>query len=154
MIKVMFVCLGNICRSPMAEAVFQQMVYDAGLEEQIFVASSGTTGWHNGEPAHTGTRKVLAKHGINYRGRSQRIDYGDYSDPDSYIIAMDEHNVADLRRRFGDSPRLSKLLDYAQNTHETDVPDPYYGGGFDYVYQLVVDSCTGLLTMLRREHNL
>ena len=154
MIKVMFVCLGNICRSPMAEAVFQQMLVDEGLEEAIFVESSGTGRWHIGEPAHSGTRAVLAANGIQYRGRGQQITRRDYEDANSYIVAMDDSNVENLQRLFGENARLSKLLDYAGTNDESNVPDPYYGGGFDYVYELVVDGCTGLLAMVRREQGL
>ncbi len=156
MVKVMFVCLGNICRSPMAEAIFQKMVEEAGLAEQILVESSGTSGWHNGEPAHSGTRDVLYKNGILpggriYRGRSQEITYSDYSQPDSYIVAMDQSNVDNLRQRFGDHPQLSLLLEHASNSEQTEVPDPYYMGGFDLVFELVQDGCQGLLLHIRQD---
>lgn len=142
-LRVLFVCLGNICRSPMAEAVFQQMVNDAGLDDQIIVESAGTGAWHVGERAHGGTRDVLARHGIVYKGQAQQVSRSDMRDPDTIIVAMDDSNLRDLKR-LGDHPRLYRLLDFATETPIREVPDPYYSGGFDKVYTLVVDGCRGL----------
>ncbi len=153
-VNVLFVCLGNICRSPMAEAVFQQMVNDAGLSEQIKVDSAGTGFWHVGERAHPGTRRVLAQHGIQYNGRARQVTAADMADPDTWIIAMDGENMRDLERRYGRHPRAARLLDYAANAQERSVPDPYYTGNFEYVYQLVSDGCRGLLDAIREENNL
>ncbi len=159
MVKLIFICLGNICRSPMAEAIFQQMVEEADLAELILVESAGTSGWHNGEPAHGGTRDVLFRNGIQpggrvYRGRSQEITYREYSDPSTYIVAMDQSNIDTLRQRFGDHPRLSLLLTYASDYEQTEVPDPYYTGGFDLVYELVQAGCRGLLQHIREQEKL
>lgn len=150
-VRVLFVCLGNICRSPMADGVFQQLVEDAGLSDQILVDSAGTSSWHVGEQAHSGTRRILKQHGIRYNGRSRQVTHQDMADNSTYIIAMDENNLNDLRRTFGSHPRLYRLLDFAANTHEKNVPDPYYQGNFEYVYQLVLDGCTGLLETIRRQ---
>ena len=150
-VRVLFVCLGNICRSPMADGVFQQLVGDAGLSDQILVDSAGTSSWHVGEQAHSGTRRILKQHGIRYNGRSRQVTHQDMADSSTYIIAMDENNLNDLRRTFGSHPRLYRLLDFAANTHEKNVPDPYYQGNFEYVYQLVLDGCTGLLETIRRQ---
>ena len=150
-VRVLFVCLGNICRSPMADGVFQQLVEDAGLSDQILVDSAGTSSWHVGEQAHSGTRRILKQHGIRYNGRSRQVTHQDMADSSTYIIAMDENNLNDLRRTFGSHPRLYRLLDFAANTHEKNVPDPYYQGNFEYVYQLVLDGCTGLLETIRRQ---
>ncbi|HSH02477.1 MAG TPA: low molecular weight protein-tyrosine-phosphatase [Anaerolineae bacterium] len=153
MVQVVFVCLGNICRSPMADAVFQQMVKEAGLAEQIQVDSAGTGGWHAGEKAHRGTRQILAKHGVPYDGRARQVAERDMT-PKTYVIAMDSQNKADLEARFGTHPRLHMLLSFAERAEVIDVPDPYYTGNFDYVYELVSDGCRGLLAHIRAEEGL
>lgn len=157
-IHVLFVCLGNICRSPMAEAIFQKLVIDANLGDKFVIESAGTGGWHVGDPAHGGTRKVLAKHGINYRGQSAQISHSDVQDQSKYIIAMDSQNTRDLRAKFGDLPRMHRLLSFSEQVKQTDrtldVPDPYYSGGFDKVYDLVLEGCVGLLDHIRQQHNL
>jgi protein-tyrosine phosphatase len=153
MIHVNFICLGNICRSPMAEAVFRKLVTDAGLAGKIAVDSAGTGSWHVGEPAHQGTRRILSRHGIDYSGRARQVVKTDMA-PDHYIIAMDESNMDELRRRFGDHPRLFRMLDFAGDVAERDVPDPYYSGNFDYVYRLVEAGCRGLLDHIRQEQGL
>ncbi|MEZ4517753.1 MAG: low molecular weight protein-tyrosine-phosphatase [Chloroflexota bacterium] len=151
MTKVLFVCLGNICRSPMAEAVFQRMVVDAGLEAEITVDSAGTSSYHVGERAHPGTRRVLARHGIAYEGRARQIRNSDVTGSDTFIVAMDQDNVADLQRTFGEDLQVTRLLEYAQQTDIHDVPDPYYSDNFDLVYRLIEDGCRGLLTHIRLE---
>lgn len=152
-IKVLFVCLGNICRSPMAEAVFQKMVDEAGLSNQITVDSAGTGSWHVGEKAHRGTRRVLSQHGIEYNGRARQVRSQDL-DPQTYVIAMDQSNLTDLERAFGSHPRLYRLLDFASQNEVRDVPDPYYNGNFEYVYQLVSDGCAGLLATIREQEGI
>lgn len=148
-VRVLFVCLGNICRSPMAEAVFQNLVDDAGLSGRITVDSAGTSAYHVGEPAHPGTRRVLSHHGIHYEGRARQIKPEDAVTGSTYLIAMDTENLDDLRRRFGDLPSIHRLLDYATHTSVHDIPDPYYSDNFDYVYRLVDDGCRGLLASIR-----
>lgn len=154
MVNVLFVCLGNICRSPMAEAVFQQMVDEAGLAAQIRVDSVGTGDWHVGDPAHPGTRQILQAHGIPYNGRSRLIRASDVANPKDYIIGMDMSNLQNVRRVFGDHPNMHRLLDFARETAVKDVPDPYYHDNFDYVFQLVNDGCRGLLDTIRRQQDL
>ncbi len=153
-VRVLFVCLGNICRSPMAEAVFRRMVEEARLSDSIEVDSAGTSAYHVGEPAHPGTRRVLARHGIQYDGRARQLIGGDAGGDAVYLIAMDSENLAALRQRFGDAPRIHRLLDFAAHTAVRDVPDPYYSDNFDYVYRLVEDGCRGLLNAIRAEAGL
>lgn len=138
----------------MAEAVFQRLVDEAGLGDRIGVDSAGTGGGHVGEKAHVGTRRVLAVHGIVYNGRSRQIAPHDMQNKADYIIAMDAQNLHDLRVRFGTHPQLYRLLDFATHTSERDVPDPYYTGNFDYVYQLVSDGCHGLLQTIRQKEKI
>ena len=153
-VKVLFVCLGNICRSPMAEAVFTELVREAGLEDKFEIDSAGTGSWHVGEKAHRGTRQVLADHGIQYRGRSRQVGRGDLAKDWTYIIAMDQSNLHQLRHTFGDHPRMCRLLDFAPQSDIRDVPDPYFRGNFDDVYQLVEEGCRGLLGAIREQEHI
>lgn len=153
-VNVLFVCLGNICRSPMAEGVFRQMVSEAGLAEAIQVDSAATSAYHVGEQAHPGTRRELARHGIAYEGRARQIQPSDLAQDSVYVVAMDQQNLIDLRRRFGDETEFLRLLDFAGQTDVRDVPDPYYSDNFDYVYRLVEDGCRGLLAHIRHTERL
>lgn len=153
-IKVLFVCLGNICRSPMAEAVFRRLVEEAGLASRFEIDSAGTGSWHVGEPAHSGTRRILARHQIAYHGRARQVTPADMAATDTYIISMDESNVRDLERRYGRHPRLFRLLAFAPETGERNVPDPYYTDNFETVYRLVLDGCRGLLRHICQENQI
>lgn len=153
-INVLFVCLGNICRSPMAEAVFQQLVDEAGLTDKFHIDSAGTGSWHIGEKAHPGTRAILKEHGIAYNGRARQVTAQDMADPQTYIITMDQSNSSNLRRQFGKHANQYRLLDFSSQKAESDVPDPYYTNNFEYVYQLVTDGCKGLLETIRQREGL
>ena len=145
MIKILFVCHGNICRSPMAEFVMKDMVKKQGLEDQFYIASAATSMEEIGNPVHYGTRNKLAQFGISVAGkyavRMQRSDYQKYD----YIVGMDNWNYRNMLRIVGKDKehKLSLLLDYTD--HPRDVADPWYTGDFETTYEDVVAGCEGLL---------
>lgn len=159
MIRVLFVCMGNICRSPMAEAVFQHMVDEAGLSKHFQIDSAGTGDWHVGEMAHSGTRTVLQKHNIPYDGRARQFISRDWSEFD-YILAMDESNLAGMMRLkpHPDAHAEAKLFLSDANADKTtsiaQVPDPYYTGKYDQTYDLVIIGAKALLKAIRKKHGI
>ncbi|NWF67848.1 MAG: low molecular weight phosphotyrosine protein phosphatase [Chloroflexi bacterium] len=156
MIKVLFVCLGNICRSPMAEAVFQHMVNQAGLSDKILVDSAGTGSWHVGETAHRGTLGVLSKNGIAYHGRARQFTRSDLQEFD-YVLAMDAENLSDIQRAASPRAKVMLFLELAyqaQTVTLREVPDPYYDGRFEYVFGLVNKGAAALLAHIRAQHGL
>lgn len=153
-VRVLFVCLGNICRSPMAEGVFRHQVAQAGLAGRIQADSAGTGAWHVGEAPHTGTRRVLREHGIEYSHAARVVTRDDFQHFD-YIVALDSDNLYSLRTMASGStirPRL--LMEYAPNASTRDVPDPYYTGRFEEVYGLVEQGCQALLNHIIRTEGL
>jgi protein-tyrosine phosphatase len=149
-IRVLFVCMGNICRSPMAEALFRHQVAEAGLADRFVIDSAGTGSWHVGEPPHRGTLAVLARHGVEAgQQRARQLTPDDFSSFD-YVVAMDAENLAEIGRfRRDPHARVSLLLDHAPGLDTREVPDPYYSGGFEHVYRLVEAGCSGLLAQIR-----
>jgi protein-tyrosine phosphatase len=152
--RVLFVCLGNICRSPTAEAVMLHKVAEAGLSELIEVDSAGTGNWHIGEAPDERARQCGARHGYDLEPlRARQVEPADFEDFD-LILAMDEANLRDLRRLC--PPELQSkvrlLMEYAPQTGERVVQDPYFGGGdgFERVLQACEQACTGLLGVLQR----
>ncbi|OCT13736.1 protein tyrosine phosphatase [Paenibacillus pectinilyticus] len=160
MIQVLFVCLGNICRSPMAEAVFRHQVKLAGLADVIQIDSAGTGDWHIGHPPHQGTRDILDRHQISYEGMKARQVRSDDFTQFTYIIAMDDSNVTNLGSFAPDSKdeekraSIHKLLDFSSDRKLSDVPDPYYTGNFQEVYEMVEESCSRLLAFIVKKENL
>jgi protein-tyrosine phosphatase len=153
-LSVLFVCLGNICRSPTAEGVFRKLVEDAGLEAYIRIDSAGTAGYHEGAPPDARAAAAASARGINLGGlRARRVIPRDFEEFD-LIVAMDEENILDLRQVAPDGARarIVLLLDYATGGRGRAVPDPYYGGknGFEQVLDLVTEGCSGLLEDVRR----
>jgi protein-tyrosine phosphatase len=151
-INILFVCLGNICRSPMAEAVFRDLVEKEGEADRFEIASAGTGEWHVGEPPHRGTRETLKRHGIEPNGLVAKHVSQAMLDRADYVIAMDGENVADLRSWRIDRAKVSRILDYAPDVEARDIPDPYYDGRFELVYQLVSKGAQGLLEQIRKQY--
>lgn len=152
MVKVLFVCMGNICRSPMAEAVFRQMVAEAGLSDKISVDSAGTSRWEVGSPAHPGTLNILRKHGIAHEGRARQVKHDDLSEFD-YVLAMDRENLSFLLQyATGTTAEIRLFLSYAKEAgliSTDEVPDPYYDDNFARTYDLVTVGCQALLFHIR-----
>jgi protein-tyrosine phosphatase len=153
MIRVLFVCLGNICRSPIAEAVFARQVRDAGLEHEIEADSAGTGDWHVGKLPHHGTRQILAQKGVSYDHRARQILASDLERFD-YVITMDNDNFRAVREIGEGKAIVRPFLSYAPSVGVTQVPDPYYSGNFDEVYGMAVVASEGLLSAIRRERGL
>jgi low molecular weight protein-tyrosine phosphatase len=160
MVRVNFVCMGNICRSPTAEGVMRHLVEEAGLRHAIEVDSSGTSGYHVGDAPDPRSRAEAARRGISLAGmRSRRFASADFS-TFQYNIAVDDYNLRILEGQASDDEArasLSLLRDHdPAERRGQDVPDPYYGGanGFPKVYDIVEGACRGLLDTLRREHGL
>ena len=139
----------------MAEGIFRHLVEEAGLSDRVVVDSAGTGSWHIGEQAHRGTRQVLQKHGIHYSGRARQITLDDLDNYD-YILAMDHDNLSALRRLAGNNSRaeMRLFMDYADGMSGSEVPDPYYSGRFEEVYQLVRAGAEGLLAHIRQQYGL
>lgn len=156
MVRVCFVCLGNICRSPTAEAVMRHLVKAAGLEKRIAIESAGTGDWHVGHVRDQRSRAVGEARGIPLSGTARQFVPEDFDDFD-HVLAMDQSNRAELLRLARDDRDRAKvaLLRSFDPTAPADaeVPDPYYGGarGFDEVFDICERACRGLLATLRRE---
>ncbi|MGD6817823.1 low molecular weight protein-tyrosine-phosphatase [Metabacillus sp. 113a] len=156
MIHVLFVCLGNICRSPMAEAVFREMVKKEGLENKITADSAGTGDWHIGKAPHEGTQEILTRSGISFEGLAARQFIKEDLPKFDYIICMDAENLGNVRRMAGYSQtgHIGRLLDFVEEAEVLDVPDPYFTGNFDEVYELVSSGCRGLLEEIKENEKL
>ena len=149
MIHILFVCLGNICRSPMAEFVMKDLLKKQGLSERVQVASAATSTWEIGNPVHHGTRNKLAEHGISCKGKTARlITKSDYAAYD-YIIGMEQSNMDDMLGILGGDAegKLSLLLDWTG--HPGSVADPWYTGDFEATWQDVLAGCQALLEQIR-----
>ncbi|MBF0715355.1 low molecular weight protein-tyrosine-phosphatase [Gemelliphila palaticanis] len=148
MVKVLFVCLGNICRSPMAEAVFRKMVNDEKLDDKIKIDSAATSTWEQGNPVHHGTRDRLAKEGISVKGMYSRTLEDKDLDYD-YIVGMDESNIKNIQKFIGKRPagKVKMLLEYANE--KRGIADPWYTGDFDTTYNDVIKGSKALLEHIK-----
>ena len=161
-ISVLFVCLGNICRSPLAEAVFRQVVTEEGLGDRFRIDSAGTSGYHDGESPDPRTTEVAARRGVEVSGTSRKVTRRDAVEFD-YLVAMDADNLREVEALVdranldGDGPATHLLREFdPESDGDLEVPDPYFGGpqGFDNVHDLVERSARGLLAFLKTEHEL
>ena len=148
MIKILFVCHGNICRSPMAEYIMKDMVEKAGLGWKFEIASAATSAEELGNPVYPPARRELAAHGISCKGHSARqITRRDYQDWD-YLIAMERYNLRNIKRIIPDDPegKISLLMQFAGR--DEDIEDPWYSGNFGGVFRQISEGCAALLKEL------
>ena len=151
MTSILLVCLGNICRSPMAEFVFRDLVQKRGLGDRFHIASAATSAEELGNPVHPGTRRRLAREGISTAGKTAvqltRRDYGRYD----LLIGMEQRNLSAMLRILGGDPqgKVRRLLDFTGSPR--DISDPWYTGDFDRTYDDVWEGCLGLLEYLEAE---
>jgi protein-tyrosine phosphatase len=158
MINVLCLCLGNICRSPLAEGILKSVIKERGLDAQISVDSAGTNGYHDGEAADPRSQKTAQKHGLILTSKSRQITAGDYSKFD-YILVMDDSNRKNVQRMAPNGtalPTIYKIRAFDNVQSGADVDDPYYGGqdGFDKAWDLLKESSTNFVDYLIKEHGL
>lgn len=153
MIRILFVCLGNICRSPMAEFVFKDIVKSKGLENRFVIESAATSNYEIGNPVHHGTRDKLALYGISVAGKTaRRMTKADYNKFD-YILGMENSNIHDILKIIGTDPdkKVHRLLDYSDNPR--DIADPWFTGNFDVSYNDIYEGCTAFFNYLLTQKN-
>ena len=160
MVKVLMVCMGNICRSPMAEGVFRRLLEEAGLTDQVYVDSAGTHAYyHPDSPPDHRSQATARRRGIDLSGiRARLVTVADFADFD-HVLAMDRENFANLRAVCRDAAlrqRIQLFLDFAPDQPTREVPDPYYGGpdGFERVMDLIEAAAQGLLIQIRQRYQL
>ena len=156
-VKVLFVCMGNICRSPTAHGVFQALVEDHDLGASIQVDSAGTHSYHVGNPPDLRSQATAKARGVDLSGlRARRFESGDFIEFD-YLLGMDNANLADMLAIKPDdaSTRAQLMLEYSGNFKQREIPDPYFGNdGFELVFEMIDDAARGLLQEIRRQHQL
>lgn len=156
--QLLFVCLGNICRSPSAENIMNHLIQQAGLEAQIQCDSAGTAGYHVGAKPDRRMTMAANAHGIEMRGQARMFEAADLETFD-LILAMDRsnyQNILALDPAGNSAHKVKMMCSFCREYSDQEVPDPYYGGadGFDYVIRLLMDACEGLLGAIAQEQNL
>ena len=155
--KVLFVCMGNICRSPTAHGIFQSLVNQNGLGESILVDSAGTHSYHTGNPPDLRSQSTAKAHGVDLSGlRARRFMSNDFVDFD-FVIAMDNANRADMLAIKPDeyNAKFNLMLDFSSRFQQQEVPDPYFGEeGFDLVFDMINDASEGLLQHIRDQREI
>lgn len=153
--KLLFVCLGNICRSPSAENIMNHLIEQSGLSHEIFCDSAGTSSYHIGSPPDRRMTEAARQRGIPMQGKARQFTWDDFGDFD-LILAMDRENFSDIcyldpEGQYRDKVKL--MCDFCRHHSLKEVPDPYYGGeaGFNLVIDLLLDACAGLLEQVRPE---
>ncbi|PJA96286.1 MAG: phosphotyrosine protein phosphatase [Ignavibacteriales bacterium CG_4_9_14_3_um_filter_34_10] len=156
MLKILFVCMGNICRSPAAEAVMKSFVRSEKLDDKIFIDSAGTIGYHEGQEADPRMKEHAKKRNYELTHIARQIRKIDFDNFD-YIITMDEENYSNVISLTNDqekTKKVFKMTSFCRYYTATEVPDPYYGGfeGFEFVIDLLEDACYGLLKKIKNDH--
>ena len=157
-VSVLFVCMGNICRSPTAEGVFRHLVNQADMQDNIHIDSAGTHAYHVGNPPDSRAQQAARNRNIDLSSqRARQVTTRDFQHFD-YVLAMDHSNYSDLEYICpgGHEEKLSLFLEFSTPSQEQEVPDPYYGGshGFEHVLNLVEDAAHGLLADIKKKHNI
>lgn len=154
MVRVLFVCMGNICRSPIAQGVFEDVLRREGLEDEVLVDSAGTGSWHVGSPPDDRAQRSASLRGLDLSSQQARQISRDDCESFDYILTMDEDNYRTVAALCHGNAVVRPFLDFATDSPEREVPDPYYGGpdGFEHVLNLVEDASEGLLEDIRARH--
>ncbi|MEN9919544.1 MAG: hypothetical protein RL662_1980 [Bacteroidota bacterium] len=156
--KILFVCLGNICRSPAAEGIMKHMAHERGLDATIEIDSAGTSGYHDGDLPDHRMRKHGAKRGYSFDSLSRKFMSDDFNEFD-LILAMDDSNYSNVMRLSPDvesQKKVYRMVDFSQNFSHDHIPDPYYSGadGFELVLDLLEDACQGLINHLEKDNTI
>ena len=147
--KIIFVCLGNICRSPMAEFVMKDLLEKKGREDEFKISSAGTSGEHNGENMHQGTKNKLSAKNIKAKNFTSKKLTQKMCDENELIIVMDDSNLQNVKRCYQNVElKLKKMTDFAKNLGYDEVPDPWYSGDFDETYEIISCACKNLIKEL------